>query len=63
MRRLDEQARAIEGAAAVTEAELERGVAREWAAKASLGGRTVADDDRPRRKQLSLSFGRRRTLP
>ncbi len=57
VRRLDEQARAIEGAAAVTEAELERGVAREWAAKASLGGRTVADDGRPRRKQLTLSFG------
>ncbi len=55
MRRLDDQARLVEGAAAVTEAELERGVAREWAAKASLGGRTVADD--ARRKQLSLSFG------
>ena len=39
VRRLDDQARVIEGAAAVTEAELERGVAREWAAKATLGGR------------------------
>ena len=55
VRRLDDQARVIEGAAAVTEAELERGVEREWAAKASLGGRTVADD--ARRRQLSLSFG------
>jgi len=55
VRRLDEQARVIEGAAAVTEAEFERGVEREWAAKAALGGRTVADD--ARRKQLSLSFG------
>ena len=57
VRRLDDQARVIEGAAAVTEAELERGVEREWAAKAALGGRTVADDG-ARRKQLSLSFGR-----
>ena len=56
VRRLDDQARVIEGAAAVTEAEFERGVEREWAAKATLGGRTVADD--ARRKQLSLSFGR-----
>jgi hypothetical protein len=56
VRRLDDQARVIDGAAAVTEAEFERGVEREWAAKASLGGRTVADD--ARRKQLSLSFGR-----
>ena len=70
VRRLDEQARVIEGAAAVTEAEFERGVEREWAAKASLGGRTVADDARRRKLggravsapdlrpgQLSLSFG------
>ena len=56
VRRLDEQARALEGAAAVTEVEFERGVAREWAAKSSLGGRTVSDDGR--RKQLTLSFGR-----
>jgi hypothetical protein len=56
VRRLDEQARALEGAAAMTEAEFERGVAREWAAKASLGGRTVSDDRR--RQQLTLSFGR-----
>ena len=55
VRRLDDQARVIEGAAAVTELEFERGVAREWAAKATLGGRTVADDN-GRRKQLSLSF-------
>ncbi len=57
VRRLDDQARVIEGAAAVTEAEFERGVAREWAAKATLGGRTVSDDG-ARRKQLTLSFGR-----
>jgi uncharacterized protein len=56
VRRLDDQARSLEGAAAVTEEEFERGIAREWTAKASLGGRTVADD--ARRKQLSLSFGR-----
>ena len=54
VRRLDDQARVIEGAA-VTEAELARGVEREWAAKAALGGRTVADD--ARRRQLTLSFG------
>jgi hypothetical protein len=71
VRRLDDQARSLEGAAAVTEAEFARGVEREWAAKATLGGRTVADDTRPRqfggrrvsaddprRGQLSLSFGR-----
>ena len=40
----------------MTEAEFERGVERERAAKPTLGGRTVADD--ARRKQLSLSFGR-----
>ena len=34
---------------------------REWAAKASLGGRTVADD--ARRRQLSLSFGRSGETP
>jgi hypothetical protein len=72
VRRLDDQARLLDGAAAVTEAEFERGIAREWAAKASLGGRTVADDarrrqlsgDDSRRGQLSLSFGRSgETLP
>jgi uncharacterized protein len=58
IRRLDEQARIIEGTAAVTEAELAHGVAREWAAKASLGGRVVADDAVPR--QLGLPFLRSR---
>jgi len=54
VRRLDDQARVIEGAAAVTEAELARGVAREWAAKRSLGGRVVGDDAAPR--QLGFRF-------
>ncbi|HEY2594812.1 MAG TPA: DUF763 domain-containing protein, partial [Chloroflexota bacterium] len=54
VRRLDDQARVIEGAAAVTEAELARGVAREWAAKGSLGGRVVGDDVAPR--QLGFRF-------
>jgi hypothetical protein len=70
VRRLDEQARSLEGVAAVTEAEFARGVEREWAAKTTLGGRTVAEDARPRRfggrtvsaddarrRQLSLRFG------
>ena len=61
LRRLDDQARVIEGAAAVTEAELAQGIAREWAAKAALGGRTVMDDPRtvvddPRPRQLGLPF-------
>ncbi|HVV15752.1 MAG TPA: DUF763 domain-containing protein [Polyangia bacterium] len=66
IRRLDDQARLID-AAAVTPAELHAGFAREWNAKAELGGRTVMDDDRrsgpradapnkPRRRQLSLPF-------
>jgi hypothetical protein len=62
VRRLDDQARLIEGAAAVTPAEFESGVARERAAKGALGGRMVSDDRR--RKQLTLSFGRSgETLP
>jgi hypothetical protein len=55
IRRLDEQARRIEGAAAMTEEELAAGVAAERAAKESLGGREVADD-RPRSRQLRLPF-------
>jgi hypothetical protein len=62
IRRLDEQARRLDGAAAaaVTEEQLRLGVAGEWKAKAQLGGRTVADDDgsrprpRPRRAPRSL---------
>ena len=38
IRRLDAQARRAEGAAAVTEEEFGRGVAREWGAKGELGG-------------------------
>jgi hypothetical protein len=53
IRRLDERARAVD-AAAVTEAELAAGIEREWRAKPALGGRTVADDRRPR--QLGLRF-------
>jgi hypothetical protein len=54
VRRLDEQARALEGAAAVTEGEFHENVQAEWAAKEELGGRVVADD-RPKR-QLRLVF-------
>ena len=54
VRRLDDQARVIEGAAAVTEADFARGVTREWAAKRSLGGRVVGDDVAPR--QLGFRF-------
>jgi hypothetical protein len=55
IRRLDDQARLVEGAAAMTEEELAAGVEAEWAAKESLGGRQVADD-RPRSRQLHLPF-------
>jgi hypothetical protein len=55
IRRLDDQARLLEGTAAVTEAELARGVAAEWTAKEELGGRTVMEDGRER--QLGLPFG------
>jgi len=54
IRRLDNQARAVEGVAAVTEGEFAAGVEREWAAKPALGGRTVADDRKQR--QLVLPF-------
>jgi hypothetical protein len=64
LRRLDDQARRVDGAAAGTAAvtmtpeAFDRAVAAERAAKAQLGGRTVADD-RPRRaRQLALSFDR-----
>jgi hypothetical protein len=53
VRRLDDQARLIEGATAMTDEEFERRVAREWAAKASLGGRVVADD---RTRQFGFRF-------
>jgi hypothetical protein len=65
IRRLDAQARLIDGAAPMTPAAFQEGVAAEWAAKDQLGGRTVADDDETRRltprrasphRQLSLSF-------
>jgi hypothetical protein len=59
LRRLDAEARRIDGAAAgvtMTPAAFERAVAAERAAKAELGGRTVADDRRG--KQLSLAFDR-----
>jgi hypothetical protein len=47
LRRLDDQARLVEGAAAVTPDELARGVAREWAAKDAFEGRVVTDDRHP----------------
>jgi uncharacterized protein len=53
IRRLDERARVVD-AAAVTPDELAAGIGREWRAKTALGGRTVADDRRPR--QLGLRF-------
>ncbi len=53
IRRLDDQARLIDGAAVTPEA-FARGVKREWAAKEQLGGRVVADDRTPR--QLGLRF-------
>ena len=53
IRRLDERARVVD-AAAVTPDELAAGIEREWRAKTALGGRTVADDRRPR--QLGLRF-------
>ena len=43
IRRLDERARAID-ATPTTPDELARGIEREWRAKPTLGGRTVADD-------------------
>ena len=53
IRRLDEQARAAEGAAAVTEEEFEAGVERERRAKVEFGGRVVVGD-RKRDAQLGL---------
>ena len=53
LRRLDDHARRID-AAAMTPDEFDRGVAAEIAAKEPLGGRTVADDRKPR--QLGLAF-------
>jgi hypothetical protein len=55
IRRLDEQARRLEDAAAapVTEEQFQLGVAAEWKAKAQLGGRTVADDRAARRRPRS----------
>src|SRR5499427_379197 len=54
LRRLDDQARLVDGAAAMTPAELARGVAAERAAKETLGGRTVADDRGGRRRGRQL---------
>ena len=59
IRRLDDQARRADGAAAMTAEEFERGVAAEWKAKRELGGRVVADDRSPPRRprrQLALPF-------
>jgi hypothetical protein len=56
IRRLDDQARLVDGATAITPADLARGVAAERAAKVALGGRTVAEHRRSR--QLPLSFPR-----
>jgi hypothetical protein len=53
LRRLDEQARRID-VAAVTPAELARGMAAERAARAALGGRTAGD--KPPARQLSLDL-------
>ena len=44
IRRLDEQARLVDGTEAISAQELEQRVAAEWQAKELLGGRTVADD-------------------
>jgi hypothetical protein len=56
MKRLDDQARLIDGATAVTPEQFARGVAAERAAKVALGGRTVEDDRHGR--QLALAFPR-----
>ena len=64
IRRLDEQARQLDGATAMTAAEFDERVAEEWAAKDRFGGRTVLDDaprrspGRSPRGQLELVFGR-----
>ena len=59
MKRLDDQARLVDGATAVTPEQFARGVAAERAAKVALGGRTVGDDRRGRRgRQLALVFPR-----
>jgi hypothetical protein len=58
IKRLDAQARRLD-AAVMTPATFDRAVAAERAAKADLGGRTVADDrqpSRPRGRQLALDF-------
>ena len=57
IRRLDEQARRAEGAAAMTPEQLARGVSAEWRAKTQLGGRTVRD--RPASRQLGFPFAQR----
>lgn len=57
IRRLDEQARRLDGAVALTAEEFDERVADEWSAKARLGGRTVSDDAQERsgrRRQLDL---------
>jgi hypothetical protein len=58
IRRLDDQARRIDGAAStpMTADEFTRAVAAERAAKSALGGRTVADDRKIRARQLALAF-------
>jgi len=56
VRRLDEQARSLEGAEAMTADELQRGIEREWRAKERLGGRVVGDDRARRSRQLGFGF-------
>jgi hypothetical protein len=60
LRRLDDQARLADGAAAMTPADFARGLDAEWQAKRQLGGRMVSDDRRgqgrgpARSRQLAL---------
>ncbi|HTB61751.1 MAG TPA: DUF763 domain-containing protein [Polyangia bacterium] len=56
VRRLDQQARSLEGAEAMTADELQRGIEREWRAKERLGGRVVGDDRARRSRQLGFGF-------
>jgi len=58
IRRLDDQARLVDHAAAPTARDVERWMAAERRAKRQLGGRTVRDDERPPR-QLRLPFAGR----
>ena len=62
IKRLDEQARRID-AAAMTPADFDRAVGAEWQSKATLGGRTVADDRQEDRKNDRKLRGRQLGLP